>query len=487
MTPAPFLPGIGAALCGRARAKAAARLGAAADAFRRAPLCSLERIFRPWVPCSLLLPALSGPHSRRRIFSLPVTFWAFLSQTLSRNTPCREALAKVIAWCALKGLPLPSTKTTAYCNARGCLPLERLHDVDAHIAGTMEQRVPADGLWHGRRVLVADGTCPSMPDTPDNQKAFPQPAGQKKGCGFPVVKIVAFFSLASGALIDWAEGTWRQHDSILWRVLWRLLLPGDIMLADRAFCSFASFASLKAIGTDCVFRLHQGRAIPRFGKGVRERTVTWCRPKQRPKAWPVKLWRKLPAAFTVRIVKSRLSFPGFRTRTVFLATSLLDTEAYPADDIAALYLRRWSVELFFRDIKTAMRMDVLSGLSPHMIRREIAMFAIAYNLLRALMQDAANAYHRDLSRISFKGTADRLRQWCSSCEHQLLSSRLFPKLYADLIHLIASDLVPLRPGRSEPRALKRRPKPYSFLTKPRHTMYVPPHHNRPNSRPRLAA
>jgi len=487
MTPAPFLPGIGAALCGRARAKAAARLGAAADAFRRAPLCSLERIFRPWVPCSLLLPALSGPHSRRRIFSLPVTFWAFLSQTLSRNTPCREALTKVIAWCALKGLPLPSTKTTAYCNARGRLPLERLRNVNAHVAATMEQRVPANGLWHGRRVLVADGTCPSMPDTPDNQKAFPQPAGQKKGCGFPVVKIVAFFSLASGALLDWNEGTWRQHDSILWRVLWRLLLPGDIMLADRAFCSFASFAALKALGTDCVFRLHQGRAIPRFGKRVRERTVTWRKPTQRLKAWPVKLWRKLPATFTVRIVKSCLSFPGFRTRTVFLATSLLDTEAYPADAISALYLRRWSIELFFRDIKAAMRMDVLSSLSPHMIRREIAMFAIAYNLLRALMQDAANAYHRDLSRLSFKGTADFLRQWCATCEHHLLSPRLFQKLYAELILLIASELVPYRPGRSEPHALKRRPKPYSFLTKPRHKMYVPPHHNRPNSRPRQAA
>lgn len=485
MTPAPFLPGIAATLSGRDRAAAAARK--AATTFHCASLCALARIFRAWIPDTLLAPTVSGPHSRQRFFPLHVTFWAFLSQTLTPNTPCRAALDKIAAWCALRRLPLPDANTTAYCNARAALPLDRLRDINASIAATMEQRVPSDALWHDRRVLVVDGTGLSMPDTPENQKKFPQPAGQKKGCGFPVVKIVAFFSLASGALLDWAEGTWRDHDSVLWRVLWRILRPRDIVLGDRAFCSFATIAALLAIGTDSVFRLHQGRAKPHFAKRCRERIVTWRRPKSRLAAWPVKLWRKLPDTIAVRIVKVVAAIPGFRTKTVFIATSLLDADAYPADDIAALYLRRWAVELFFRDIKTSMGMDVLSCLSPQMIRREIAMFAIAYNLLRALMQDAAIAYHRDLARLSFKGTADVLREWCASCAQELLRPRRFFSLYADLVALIARDLVPLRPGRSEPRALKRRPKPYSFLTKPRHTMYVPPHHNRPHSRPRQAA
>jgi hypothetical protein len=480
MAPAsPFLPGIVTTICGRARAKTIARVAAATDSFHRASLCALARIFRPWIPNSLLAPAVSGAHSRRRVFSFPVTFWAFLSQMLSPNTPCRAALDKVIAWCALKDRRLPSTNTAAYCTARLALPLGKLHAVNISVADTMEKRVPADDLWHGRRVVGADGTGLSMPDTPANQKKYPQPSGQKKGCGFPVVKIVAFFSLASGALLAWTEGTWRQHDSLLWRVLWRILLPGDIALGDRAFCSFASIAFLRAIKVDSVFRLHQGRSLPTFARGSHECLVTWLRPK-RSKSWTAKLWETLPDTIVVRIVKVTLSIPGFRTQHVLLATSLLDTKEYPAKDIADLYRRRWAVELFFRDIKTSMRMDVLTGMTPAMIQRQIAMFAIAYNLLRALMQDAANAYRADLSRISFKGTADRLHEWCASCAQDLLRPSRFPKLYADLIFLIARDLVPLRPDRSEPRALKRRPKPYSFLTKPRHKMRVPPHRGRPN-------
>jgi len=481
----PFLPGIATTMSGRGHVTAAARR--ASDTFHRASLCALARIFRAWIPDTLLAPTVSGSHSRKRVFSLPVTFWAFLSQMLTPDAPCRAALDKVIAWCALRRLPLPSTNTTAYCNARAKLALDRLRGINASVAATMERRVPADAFWHDRRVLVADGTGLSMPDTPDNQNVFPQPSGQKQGCGFPVVKIVAFFSLASGALLDWAEGIWCQHDSRLWRILWRILLPGDIVLADRAFCSFAAIAALKTRGVDAVFRLHQGRARPRFGKKNDDVLASWRKPRQRPKAWSVKLWRKLPDTITVRIVRVAVAVPGFRTKSVLVATSLLDAEVHPAADIAALYLRRWAIELFFRDIKTSMGMDVLSCLSPHMIRREIAMFVIAYNLLRALMQDAAIAYHRDIARLSFKGTADLLREWCASCAQELLRPRRFHSLYADLIAVIARDLVPLRPGRSEPRALKRRPKPYSFLTRPRHKMRVPPHRGRPRPSLRKAA
>jgi len=487
MTPAcPFLPGLETTLSGRARAKVTAHIDAKLRYLRRAPIAQFGRIFGAFIPDALVRPTSSGPHSRRRKFPLPVIFWAFLSQMLSPRTSCRETLRKVMAWCACRGLPLPSANSAAYCKARRRIPLDVLRAVFTRVASILEQRLSRHDAWHGRRVLIPDGTGLSMPDTRTNQKTFPQPSGQKKGCGFPVVKLVGLFSLASGALLGWAQGTLTQHDGTLWRSLWHLILPGDILLADRGFSSYASLALLIARGADAVFRLHQGRAKPHLSKHQHECHVTWYKPKPLA-SWPAKIWRALPDTLHLRIIRYRITHPGFRTTTVFLVTTLLDADRYPAEDLADLYLRRWSVELFFRDIKTSMRMDILAGKSPAMVRREIIMFAIAYNLIRAVMQDAANAYHLDLSRLSFKGTADALRQWSDPCLIDRSHPRRCARLYAQLLAIIALDTVPLRPGRAEPRAVKRRPKSYNLLNKPRHSMYVPPHHNRPHSRPRLAA
>lgn len=479
----PFLPGLETTLCGRARAATLQRMHTHAQRLGRVSLSQLERIFGALVPARLIQPTASGHHSRQRLLSLPVMFWAFLAQTLSPRTSCREALRKIIAWRARHELPLLSANTAAYCTARVRMPLATLTAVHEHVAAALEQRVTRDEHWHGHRVLIPDGTGISMPDTPANQKSFPQPSGQKKGCGFPVVKLVALYSLASGALIAWAEGTLRQHDARLWRALWQLLRPGDVIVGDRAFCSFAILAALAAREVACVVRLHQGRAQPLFKKGTRECVVTWRKP-QRSHAWTKRDWRALPESCDVRIIKVVVAQTGFRTCALLLATTLLDPVAYPADDLAELYLRRWAVELFFRDIKTSLRMDVLSGKSPAMIRRELCLFAIAYNLVRALMQKAAHTYALDLTRISFKGTVDTIRQWCATCADALANPRLGPRLYAQLIHVIATDRVPLRPGRTEPRAVKRRPKSYKLLNKPRHLIHVPAHHNRPKPRAR---
>jgi len=265
--------------------------------------------------------------------------------------------------------------------------------------------------------------------------------------------------------------------------LWHLLRPGDIILGDRGFCSFAVLASLAARDVACVLRLHQGRSKPRFAKGTRECVLTWRKP-QRPTAWTQREWQQVPDDCRVRIITVTISQPGFRTRAILLATTLLDAQAYPADAIAALYLRRWAVELFFRDIKTAMGMDVLTGKSPAMVRRELRMFAIAYNLVRAVLQEAACTYALDLTRLSFKGTLDTLRQWSATCADALAKPRLAAQLYAQLLAVIAADRVPLRPGRAEPRAVKRRPKSYRLFNKHRHRMHVPPHHNHPKPRAR---
>jgi hypothetical protein len=324
-------------------------------------------------------------------------------------------------------------------------------------------------------VKIVDGTGVSMPDTPENQKAFPQSSGQKPGCGFPHAKLVGCFCLASGALIEWVEGTLKNHEYALFTKLWDLFEKGDVLLTDRGFCAFEAIARLLGRGVDSVMRLHQARCTD-FRKGRRlsknERLVQWDKPKVRPSSTPLRQWKKLPQTLTLRYLKIHVSTPGFRTQQIIVVTTLTDTETYSAEALGELYFRRWSVELFFRDIKITLGMDVLRCKTPEMVRKEIIMHAIAYNLIRALMQEAASTYHVELTRISFKGTADTLRQWAEVLNAAANNNREFARLKETLLGLLAEDLVPLRPQRSEPRARKRRPKNYRLLTKPRREMIV---------------
>lgn len=482
----PYLPGLATTFFGRAQTAAHQHFTATRQRLQRASCCQLARMFRELLPAHALAPAARHAHSRRRIYTMEATFWVFLAQMLSPHVSCREAVRRVAAWYAARRQPLPSSNTAAYCMARKKLPLQRLRMIHQHVANVCEERTARTRWWHRHRVLVVDGTCVAMPDAPANQRAYPQPAGQKKGCGFPVVKLVALFSMASGALLEWVEGTWRQQDAALWRALWHMLAPGDVIVCDRGFCSFAALAALSARGVHMVVRLHQGRTVPHFAKGRCERVVTWRKP-QRPTGWSREEWDALPAQIDVRIVRVRVARKGFRTRTLLIATTLLDAMQYPAEAVAELYLRRWTVELYLRDIKTSMGMDVLTGRSPEMIRREICMFVLAYNLVRAVMQDAADACQCELTRLSFKGTMDTVRQWCAHGAEVLRTPRATRAYYEALLHMIAADPVPWRPWRVEPRAVKRRPKSYRLLNKPRHRMYVPPHHNRPKTRLRRCA
>jgi len=449
---------------------------------QKASLSKLAKIFEPWLPRHLIKPNSHGEHSRRRIFSLPVTFWAFLAQVLSPGSSCREIVHKVQAWCAQCKLPRPSSKTGAYCRARQRLAHSLVLAVFHHIVTELERRVSNHRLWLGHRVLVVDGTCLSMPDTPANQQAFPQSSGQKPGLGFPVAKLVGLFSLASGALIDWAEGNKHIGEANSWRSLWNAFKPRDVILGDRGFCSYATFAALYQRGVFCVMRLHQGIKKPDFSKGKylgpADCLFTWIKPSNKPRHWNHAEWHAMPKKLNVRIIKVTVSRPGFRTRSLLVATTLTDPVAYSSHMIAELYYRRWAVELFFRDIKITLGMDILRCKSPHLIRSEIIFHAIAYNLIRALMQQAASLYATELERISFAGTVAVLRQWMPAFT-SFISHKLFCSMRDDLFAAIADDLTPCRPGRSEPRAKKRRPKNYHLLTKNRHVMFVPPHRNRP--------
>jgi hypothetical protein len=232
-------------------------------------------------------------------------------------------------------------------------------------------------------------------------------------------------------------------------------------------------------------RLHQARRVD-FRKGTRlgpdDRLVTWTKPAQRPAGCPQEVFAALPETLSLRIIRYRVSAPGFRTEEVILVTTLLDPKAYPAEALAELYFQRWGVELHFREIKILLGLDVLRCLSPAMVRKEIAMHRIAYNLVRLLMQRAAQTHHVALARISFKGTLDSLHHFADVIHALDGRPRRQEQLLDQLLLTIASDLLPVRPGRSEPRAKKRRPKNYHLLTKPRHQMHVPPHRNRPSKK-----
>ena len=467
----PFFPGFHHLLFGRAQRSAQQQLRAQAQALEQASLCQLGKACEPWVPARLLKPPERGAHSRRRFFPQGLTFWAFLSQVLSPESPCRETVRKVQAWYAVRRQPRPGSGTAAYCRARSRLSRNTLLGIHRHTAEELQRRVTSEQLWCGRHVKVVDGTGVSMPDTPKNQRAFPQPSNQKKGCGFPVAKLVGCFCLASGALLHWAEGTLHVHERKLFQKLFAFFLLDDIILTDRGFCSYVDIAILRRANVDTVMRLHQARPSDlRKGKrlGPNDRLVTWQKPLQRPCGCTATDWRRVPNTLTLRLVYVSVSVPGFRTQSLVVVTTLTDPIRYPATEIAKLYLRRWAVELFFRDIKITLGMDVLSCQTPAMVRKEIVMHAIAYNLIRALMQQAAALHHAPIERLSFKGAVDTLRQWGDSLNAAHDKPREQARLFNLLLQILAEDAITYRPNRAEPRVRKRRPKAYPLMTHPRH-------------------
>jgi hypothetical protein len=366
--------------------------------------------------------------------------------------------------------------------ARARLPLAVLEKLFATLAATLERRILDGERWLGeRRVKILDGTGLSMPDTPANQKRWPQPGGQKPGCGFPLLRMAALFCMGSGALLRYATGSKHEQENHLARELLGGLDQGDVLLADRGFCSYGLIGVLLARGVDSVMRLHhrrphsmrQGR---RLGHG--DRLVRWTRPPapRRNDPWAAE-HAALPDTLAVRLVRFRVGVPGFRTEAITLATTLLDAREYPAEVLAELYRARWGIELRYREIKTTMGAEVLRCQSPAMIQKELCLHAIAYNLLRCVMQQAAQAHGVDLSLISFKGTLDAVRHFADALHAARGRPRRQRQLYEQLLCILASDALPWRPDRHEPRARKRRPKQYQLLNQPRRLMRVIPHRN----------
>lgn len=470
-----FLPGLSHQLCGRQRRSHLEHLRAQTQRVRQSSLSRLSEIFGPWLPAGLLVAGAHGLKSRRRLYPLELTFWAFLSQVLSPGSSCREIVRKVQAWYAPQGGARPDSRTGAYCQARARLPLAQLQSTHEHLAQKLTAQNTSTNHWQGRRVKVIDGTGLSMPDTAANQKAWPQPNTQKPGCGFPVVKLVVCFCLASGALLSWVQGTLKDHDCRLLQKLLDCFQKGDVVLADRGFSSFANLATLLARGVDAVMRLHHFRRLDwRSGRrlGGRDRIVRWSKGPFQGQLWTRAQWEELPAHLDVRVVEIQVEVPGFRTQKLVLVTTLLDAQQFSAAQLGRLYFRRWAIELFLRDIKLTLGMDVLRCQTPAMVEKEIVMHALAYNLIRALMQDIAQSQSVSLSGVSFKGTVDALRQWQELFDGGQNHPRRVRHLRQMFYQAVAGDPLLVRPNRSEPRAVKRRPKNFRLLTKPRALMVV---------------
>ena len=402
------------------------------------------------------------------VYTPAVTVWVFLSQCLSSDHSCRDAVARLIAWRLAQGLAPCSAETGAYCTARGDLPEEALHELVRDTGKQVEDESPESWLWHGRKVRVVDGSTITMPDTAENQAVYPQQKTQKPGCGFPIARILVVFSLAVGTVLEATMGKYQGKqtgENSLFRRLYDALAEGDIILADRYFSGWSDIALPLQRGIDVVVRKHQKRRTDfRTGRrlGKDDHLIVWSRP-ERPKWMSTDQYATLPAELTLREVRICVAQKGFRTKSLVVVTTLLDAEEYPPEEIALLYRRRWEAELHLRSLKTVLQMDHLRCKTPERVRNEFYTHLLGYNLIRGVMAAAAFQSRKSPWQISFKGTLQTLDQFLP-----ILLSTVSSEAWCEaLLAAVATHIVGNRPDRFEPRLVKRRPKPYKHLREPR--------------------
>jgi hypothetical protein len=406
------------------------------------------------------------------IYTPAVTLWAFLSQTLhaGRLRSCAAAVSRVIVLCVALGRTPPSPDTGAYCRARAKLPEGVLRRLVYGTADALESRVPDDWRWLGRRVKVGDGTTLLTPDTPENQRAWPQPRTQKPGLGLPILRMVVLFSLVTAAACGVAFGPYKGKgtgEPALLRELFDRFDAGDIFLGDCCFCSYFLLALFLAQQVDSVVRQHQRRTTDfRLGRrlGKEDHVVEWRRPP-RPEWMDAKTYATIPETLEVRELMVRVAIRGFRVQQLVVVTTLTDAERYPKDQIAALFRQRWHAELDLRNVKISLQMDDLRGQTPEMVRREIWTHWLAYNLIRKTTAQAALAHGKLPRQLSF---AAALAAVATSWDLATLAKRdVLAALAEAQFRVIAWHQVGDRPNRVEPRAIKRHPKHHAWLRQPR--------------------
>lgn len=402
------------------------------------------------------------------VYTPAITVWVFLSQCLSADHSCRDAVARLIAWRLARGQRPCSAGTGAYCTARGNLPEEAVHQLVRDTGMEADDLAEEEWLWQGRRVRVVDGSTITMPDTDANQAAYPQQENQKPGCGFPIARIVVVFSLAVGTVLDAAIGKYRGKqtgENSLFRTLHDVLSEGDVALADRYFSGWFDIALLLDRGVDVMVRKHQARRTDfRTGKrlGEDDHLVSWSKPA-RPEWMTAEQYAQLPDELKLREVRIHVAQKGFRTKALVVVTTLVDAERYPPEAIVLLYRWRWQAELHLRSLKIVLQMDHLRCKTPERVRTEFYTHLLGYNLLRGVMATAALEAGRLPWAISFKGALQTLKEFLP-----ILLTSVPSELWCEaLLAAVATHVVGNRPDRVEPRLRKRRPKPYKHLREPR--------------------
>jgi Transposase DDE domain len=412
-----------------------------------------------------------GATFRHRLFSPAITLWTFLSQTLDPDGCCRQALARFLAWRVAGGQAACSADTGAYCKARERLPEQALCRLTRQTGRDLLAKAPAPWLWKGRPVQVADGTTLSMPDTPKNQQDYPQQRRSKPGCGFPLVRLVVLFSLAVGTVLDAALGKYRgkgEGELSLFRQVQDNLQCGDILLGDRIYCCYWVIAAARQRDADAVLRLNSYwqktlRCCQRLANGDRLLQL----PKPRRPWWMSEPdYAAVPEQLWLRVVRLRVRQRGFRTRLLWVATTLLDPQEATSAELAELYRARWQAELDLRSLKQTLQRDVLRCKEPALVRKEIWVHLLAYNLVRAVMAQAAQQAGCKPRDVSLAATVQLLNAFLPHLRGASTAAER-ARLWAALLQAVGRHRVGQRPDRVEPRRSKRRPKTFPFLMEPR--------------------
>lgn len=399
------------------------------------------------------------PEHRERLYPPTVALSMFMKQALNEDRSCQKAVNGWAAQQAAEGLRVHSVNTGGYCKARQRLPVQMVMELTRETGRLLSSQAQAGWRWRGRTVKLVDGTGISMPDTLENQACYPQPSSQAEGVGFPIARTVAVICLSTGAVLEAALGPLegKGHSELdLFRSVPEAFRAGDVMLADAFYCNYWLIATLQGAGVDVLFE-QNGARITDFRRGqklgTRDHQVCWNKPKQRPHWMTPAQYKAFPEQLTVR----ELEVHGR-----VLVTTLLDPRKARKGELSRLYIQRWHVELDLRNIKTTLRVDVLSCLTPQMVEKELWVHLLAYNLIRVLMAQAASEAGVQPRQISFKHTVQLWTEWTS--QHLGADTAVRD---TGLFRLIAQMAVGNRPGRIEPRARKRRPKSYPWLKVPR--------------------
>ena len=414
-----------------------------------------------------------GVEYRDRVFGPVTTVWGFLSQVLSDDHSCRDAVSRVIAHRAASGLAVCSPNTASYCNARGRIPTAVLRDLAKRTAGELQASAAREWNWNGRRVFIADGSHVSMPDTLENQASYPQPEAQRPGIGFPLARLAVLLSLATGACHDLAIAAYAGKgtgETTLLRQMYGSLQPGDVVLADALFDDYFIACELRQRGVELVARARYQRVGTRTVRsGPDGDVIVWRRPNK-PHGMTGEQYRTYPKSLVMRQVSVDARDRGNRVEQFRVVTTILDA-SIDGGQIGDLYERRWEGEVDVRSIKSTLKMDVLRCKTPEMVRKEIWAHLLAYNLLRTVMAVAAAGSGTEPRKVSFKGAKQAVTAFAPKIEAARPEDRA--RLIDAMLATVAYHRVGDRPGRREPRARKRRPKPGLRLMQPRATARLP--------------